>query len=165
MLTRSRRLAGHHKMMETTQLIQIDTIILKLRDFYETCGERFLGVSPPDLYELQRELQQLPGFPRGRPGPGGGADATPDSVTTMMFSVFAFWVHRALFAIFMVTLFASFFRVVGITALESRSNFRDFRGNLISVAGNIFILMLPFYRFVVFCSDRLAVFCGGFVEL
>jgi len=62
---------------------------LKLKDFYTRLGERLLGTSPPDLYELQRELQHLPGFPHGRPGPGGGADATPEAVTMILVATLA----------------------------------------------------------------------------
>lgn len=62
---------------------------LKLKDFYARFGERLLGASAPDLYELQRELQHLPGFPHGRPGPGGGADATPEAVTMVLVATLA----------------------------------------------------------------------------
>ncbi|MBT8443460.1 MAG: hypothetical protein HKN81_10335 [Gammaproteobacteria bacterium] len=62
---------------------------LKLKDFYSLFGERLLGSSAPDLYELQRELQHLPGFPHGRPGPGGGADATHEAVTMILVATLA----------------------------------------------------------------------------
>ncbi|MFW2404689.1 MAG: hypothetical protein ACN4GT_07965 [Gammaproteobacteria bacterium] len=62
---------------------------MKLKDFYGRFGERLLGTSAPDLYELQRELQHLPGFPHGRPGPGGGAEATPEAVTLILVATLA----------------------------------------------------------------------------
>lgn len=57
---------------------------MKLRALYADFGEPVLGQSDADLYELQRELQHLPGFPKGRPGPGGGADATPEAVALLL---------------------------------------------------------------------------------
>ena len=62
---------------------------MKLKRFYAEYGEPLLGVSPPDLYELQRVLQQNPRFLKGRPGPGGGADATPFAVTQILIALLA----------------------------------------------------------------------------
>ena len=42
-----------------------------------------------DAYELQRVLQAIAGFERGRPGPGGGAPATAFSVTAFTIAVMA----------------------------------------------------------------------------
>lgn len=62
---------------------------MKLKRFYAEYGEPLLGVSAPDLYELQRVLQQNPRFLKGRPGPGGGADATPFAVSQILIALLA----------------------------------------------------------------------------
>jgi hypothetical protein len=62
---------------------------VKLRQVYDDLGEALLGQSAADLYELQRELQHVPGFPKGRPGPGGGAEATPEAVAVVIVALLA----------------------------------------------------------------------------
>lgn len=62
---------------------------MKLKRFYAEYGESLLGESAPDLYELQRVLQQNPRFLKGRPGPGGGADATPFAVSQILIALLA----------------------------------------------------------------------------
>ncbi len=47
------------------------------------------GLSEADAYELQRVLQSIRGFERGRPGPGGGAPATAFSLTAFTIAVMA----------------------------------------------------------------------------
>jgi hypothetical protein len=62
---------------------------MKLKRFYAEYGEPLLGSTAPDLYELQRVLQQNPRFLKGRPGPGGGADATPFAVAQILIALLA----------------------------------------------------------------------------
>jgi len=62
---------------------------VRLRQLYDELGDTLLGHSPADLYELQRELQHLPSFPKGRPGPGGGAEATPEAVAVVIVALLA----------------------------------------------------------------------------
>ncbi|MGI9342586.1 MAG: hypothetical protein ACR2QV_07025 [Gammaproteobacteria bacterium] len=62
---------------------------MKLRQLYDEFGETLLGHSATDLYELQRELQHVPRFPKGRPGPGGGAEATPEAVAVVVVALLA----------------------------------------------------------------------------
>ena len=63
--------------------------ILKLKRFYELYARYAFGLSEADAYELQRVLQMITGFERGRPGPGGGAPATAFSVTAFIIAVMA----------------------------------------------------------------------------
>lgn len=62
---------------------------MKLRQLYDDFGATLLGQSAADLYELQRELQHVHGFPKGRPGPGGGAEATPEAVAVVIVALLA----------------------------------------------------------------------------
>ena len=62
---------------------------MKLRDFYLIYANPVLGLSAEDAYELERVLRNVKGFERGRPGPGGGADATPFSVAFVLIAIMA----------------------------------------------------------------------------
>lgn len=62
---------------------------MKLRDFYAGYASFAFGVTEGDAYELQRVLQNIKGFDRGRPGPGGGALARPFSVAIIVIAMLA----------------------------------------------------------------------------
>ena len=61
--------------------------IVKLKGFYARYAAFAFGVTEGDAYELQRVLQDIKGFERGRPGPGGGALATPFSVAIIVIAM------------------------------------------------------------------------------
>ena len=62
---------------------------MKLKEFYARYGPSVLGLSERDAYELQRVLYGVRDFEPGRPGPGGGAAATPSTVSLFCIAVMA----------------------------------------------------------------------------
>lgn len=62
---------------------------MKLRELYRLCAPFAVGLTEQDAYELQRVLQGAKGFEPGRPGPGGGAPATPFNVAFFLIAVMA----------------------------------------------------------------------------
>ena len=62
---------------------------MRLKEFYTRYSRLAFGLSESDAYELQRVLQSIPAFPRGRPGPGGSAPATSFAVTAFILAVMA----------------------------------------------------------------------------
>ena len=62
---------------------------MRLKEFYARYSRLAFGLGEGDAYELQRVLQTTPAFPRGRPGPGGSAPATPFAVVAFVIAVMA----------------------------------------------------------------------------
>jgi len=62
---------------------------MKLKEFYQRYADFVLGIYERDAYELERVLKDTKGFTRGRPGPGGGAEAIPFTVAYILIALMA----------------------------------------------------------------------------
>ena len=60
---------------------------MTLKHFYALYARLAFRLSEADAYELQRVLQTSDAFPRGRPGPGGSAPATPFAAVAFIIAV------------------------------------------------------------------------------
>lgn len=62
---------------------------MKFKEFYDRFAIEALGLTARDAYELELVLRDVRGFARGRPGPGGGVEATSFSIAFFLIALMA----------------------------------------------------------------------------